>query len=122
VEGATGKSLVKEDGRAYMFSSPAVVNDTVFIGVLNGTLVARDAAIGKVLWEFQTDASKENKGRVLTAEGRFNVPMLFFDNWREGPLVAQDRQISVGSIFSSPLVANGIVYFGSTDGFMYAIE
>jgi outer membrane protein assembly factor BamB len=39
VEAATGKSLVKEDGRAYMFSSPAVVNDTVFFSsplVANG--------------------------------------------------------------------------------------
>ena len=115
IDAATGKSLVKEDGRAYMFSSPAVVNDTVFIGVLNGTLAARDSASGKLLWEFQTDASKENEGWVPTAERRFNVPMLFFDNWREGPLVAQDRQLSVGSIFSSPLVANGAVYFGSTD-------
>jgi outer membrane protein assembly factor BamB len=121
-DAATGKSLVKEDGGAYMFSSPTVVNDTAFIGVLNGTLAARDAASGKLLWEFQTDASKENKGWVLTAERRFNVPMLFFDNWREGPLVAQDRQLSVGSIFSSPLVANGAVYFGSTDGFVYAID
>ncbi len=121
-DAATGKSLVKEDGGAYMFSSPTVVNDTAFIGVLNGTLAARDAASGKLLWEFQTDASKGNKGWVLTAERRFNVPMLFFDNWREGPLVAQDRQLSVGSIFSSPLVANGAVYFGSTDGFVYAID
>lgn len=121
-DAATGKSLVKEDGRANMFSSPTVVNETVFIGVLNGTLAARDAASGKLLWEFQTDASKENKGWVLTAERRFNIPMLFFDNWREGPLVAQDREVSVGSIFSSPLVANGAVYFGSTDGFVYAID
>ena len=122
VEAATGKSLVKEDGGAYMFSSPAVVNDTVFIGVMNGTFVARDAETGKVLWEFQTDASKENKGWVLTAERRFNAPMLSFNNWKEGPLLAQDRQLSVGSIFSSPLVANGTVYFGSTDGFLYAID
>ena len=121
-EAATGKSLVKEDGRAYMFSSPAVVNDTVFIGVTNGTLAARDAATGKVLWEFQTDASKENKDWVLTADRRFNAPLLFFDNWKEGPLVAQDRQLSVGSIFSSPLIASGTVYFGSTDGFLYAID
>lgn len=121
-DAVTGKSLVKEDGRAYMFSSPTVVNDTVFIGVLNGILAARDAVSGKLLWEFQTDASKENKGWVLTAERRFNVPMLFVDNWREGPIVAQDRQLSVGSIFSSPLVANGAVYFGSTDGFVYAID
>jgi eukaryotic-like serine/threonine-protein kinase len=121
-EAATGKSLVKEDGGAYMFSSPAVVNDTVFIGVVNGTFMARDAQTGKVLWEFQTDASKQNKRWVLTAERRFNAPMLFFDNWKEGPLVAQDRQLSVGSIFSSPLVTNGTVYFGSTDGFLYAID
>jgi outer membrane protein assembly factor BamB len=122
VEAATGKSLLKQDGGAYMFSSPAVVNNTVFIGVLNGTFVARDAETGNVLWEFQTDASKENRGWVLTAERRFNAPILFFDNWREAPLVAQGRQLSVGSIFSSPLVANGTVYFGSTDGFLYAID
>src|SRR5215470_13839655 len=82
----------------------------------------RNAATGKVLWEFQTDASKENKGWVLTADRRFNAPLLFFDNWKEGPLVAQDRQLSVGSIFSSPLIASGTVYFGSTDGFLYAID
>jgi eukaryotic-like serine/threonine-protein kinase len=121
-EAATGKSLVKEDAGAYMFSSPAVVNDTVFIGVLNGTLIARDAQTGKMLWEFRTDASKENKGWVLTANRRFNIPMLFFDNWKEGPILALDREIGVGSIFSSPLVANATVYFGSTDGFLYAID
>ena len=121
-EAATGKSIVKQDGRAYMFSSPAVVNDTVFIGVLNGALEARDLTTGDLLWDFQTDASKQNKGWVLTADRRFNSPFLFFDNWREGPVVAEDRQFSVGSIFSSPLVANGVVYFGSTDGFLYAID
>ena len=75
-----------------------------------------------LLWDFQTEASKENKGWVLTSERRFNNPMLFFDNWREAPLLAQDRQTSVGSIFSSPLIADGVVYFGSTDGFLYALE
>jgi outer membrane protein assembly factor BamB len=121
-EAASGKSLVKEDGLAPMFSSPVVVNDTAFIGGLNGSLTARDAATGKVLWEFQTDASKENKGWVLTAERRFNNPLIFFDNWKEGPLVALIRELSVGSVLSSPLVAGGTVYFGSTDGFVYAID
>jgi outer membrane protein assembly factor BamB len=122
VEAATGKPVLKQQGKAYMFSSPAVTNDVVFIGVLNGTLEARDRTSGEVLWEFQTDASKANAGWVLTADRRFNNSLLFSDNWKEAPLLAQERQMSVGSIFSSPLVADGVVYFGSTDGYLYAIE
>jgi outer membrane protein assembly factor BamB len=121
-DAATGNSILKQDAGAYMFSSPAVAGDVVFIGVLNGTLQARDRNSGELLWEFQTEASKQNSGWVLTAERRFNNSLLFADNWREAPLVAQDRQMSVGSIFSSPLVANGVVYFGSTDGYLYALE
>ncbi len=122
VEAATGKPIYQQDGKAYIFASPAVADGVVFIGVLNGTLEARDLKTGALLWDFQTEASQENKGWVLTSERRFNNPMLFFDNWREAPLLAQDRQTSVGSIFSSPLIADGVVYFGSTDGSLYALE
>ena len=122
VDAFTGKSLVRQQGKAYMFSSPAIAGDVAFIGVLNGTLEARDANTGELLWDYQTDASKQNKGWVLTADRRFNQPLLFFDNWGDAPILAEDRQVSVGSIFSSPLVANGVVYFGSTDGFLYALE
>src|SRR6476646_7688101 len=40
VEGGTGKPILKLEDKAFMFSSPAVTNDVVFIGVLNGTLEA----------------------------------------------------------------------------------
>jgi outer membrane protein assembly factor BamB len=43
-------------------------------------------------------------------------------NWREAPIVGTDQQISIGGIFSSPLIVNGVVYFGSADGFLYAVE
>ena len=118
----TGKSLVRQQGKAYMFSSPAVAGNVVFIGVLNGTLEARDFDSGDLLWEFQTDASKRNPGWILTADGKFNAPLLFRSNWREAPLVATVQQSGVGSIFSSPLVVDGIVFFGSADGNMYALE
>jgi len=49
-------------------------------------------------------------------------PLLFYSNWREAPLVATDRQIGIGAVFSSPLVLNGVIYLGSTDGFLYALE
>jgi len=122
VDAATGKPVLKQQDKAYMFSSPTVVGDVVLIGVLNGTLEARDLKSGGVLWDFQTETSKQNKGWVLTADRKFNEPMLFHSSWREAPVLATEKEFNIGAIFSSPLVVNGVVYFGSTDGNLYAID
>jgi eukaryotic-like serine/threonine-protein kinase len=118
----TGKPIIRQQGKAYMFASPAVAGDVVFVGVLNGTLEARDLSTGNVLWEFRTEASKRNDGWALTADGRFNSSMLYWSSWREVPIVATMQQFGVGAIFSSPLVVNGVVFVGSADGNMYALE
>jgi outer membrane protein assembly factor BamB len=118
----SGKPLVRKQGSAFVFSSPAVAGNVVYVGVLNGTLEARDLESGDLLWEFQTEASKRNLGWVLTADRRFNVPLLYRSNWREAPIVASVQQSGVGSIFSSPLVVDGVVFFGSADGTLYALE
>jgi len=122
VDAATGKPLVEQQGRAYLFSSPTVAGSVVFIGVLNGTLEARDFASGELLWEFETEASKRNPGWALTAERRFNSPMLYGNVWNEAPVAATARQFAVGSIFSTPLVVGRVVYVASTDGTLYALE
>lgn len=122
VEASTGKELLKKEDKAYMFSSPVVAGDVVLIGVLNGTLQARDLKTGEPLWDFQTETSKQNRGWILTADRKFNEPMFFYSSWREAPIVGIDRQQNIGGIFSTPLVMNGVVYFGSTDGNLYALE
>ena len=122
VDAHTGKELVRQQGKAFIFASPAVAGSVVLVGVLNGTLQARDVSTGELLWEFRTEASKRNHGWVLTADGAFNVPLLYGNNWREAPLAASVRQFSVGSIFASPLVVDGVVYVGSADGAMYALD
>jgi hypothetical protein len=40
---------------------------------------------------------------VPDKERRFNNPLLFSSSWREAPIVAQHRQLSVGSYVSTPL-------------------
>ncbi len=122
VDAVTGKEIARQQGKAYVFASPSVAGNTVYVGVLNGTLEARDLDTGNLLWEYYTEASKRNDGWVLTADRQFNGPLLFWSNWREVPIVATARQFSVGSIFSSPLIVDGVVYFGSTDGNLYALE
>ncbi len=122
VDAATGKPVLEQQDKCYMFSSPAIAGDVVFIGVLNGTLQARDFTSGEVLWNFETELSKQNKGWVLTKDRAFNDPLLYHSTWREDPLAAADQQFAIGAIYSSPLVVNGVVYFGSTDGYLYALE
>ncbi len=118
----TGKPVLQQDSKAYVFSSPSVAGDVVLLGVPNGTLEARDRASGQLLWDYQTDASRRNTDWVLTAEHKYNTPLLFHSAWREAPLIGADREFSVGSIFSSPLVVGGVIFVGSADGNLYAIE
>src|ERR1700681_4443329 len=46
LDAETGKPIVKRQDKAYIFSSPTVAGDLVFIGILNGTLQARDLDSG----------------------------------------------------------------------------
>jgi outer membrane protein assembly factor BamB len=122
VDARTGKPVAKQLSKAFMFGSPSVARGIAYQPVTNGMLEARDAATGDLLWTFRTEASRENKGWALTAEGRFNNPMNFPSGNGEAQIIATSRQFSVGSMFSTPWVAQNAIYVGSTDGNVYAIE
>jgi outer membrane protein assembly factor BamB len=122
VDAAAGKSLVRQSTKAYVFSSPSVADGVIYLGILNGTLEARDLNTGEVLWSFETEASLQNRNWTLTADRKFNSAMMFTSSWREAPIIALEMQNSVGPFYSSPLIANGVVYVGSGDGYLYAIE
>ena len=123
VDAATGRpAQAVGSTRAYVFGSPTIAGDTVLLGVLNGSLQARDRADGHVLWEFRTEAAKANRDWVLSADGRFNSGLLFTSSWGDASAEGARRQESVGSFFATPLVADGTVFIGSADSNFYAIE
>jgi len=122
LDAAAGKPIYKQDTKAYVFSSPAVADDVAYIGILNGTLEARDLNTGQLLWDFQTELSRQNHNWILTPDRKFNTDLLYSSTWREAPLASVDRQFAIGGFFSSPLVVNGVVYVGSADGYLYALE
>ena len=76
-------------------ASPAVAGDRVYVGSADGTLYALDASSGREVWRFQTE------GRTLES-GKFGF----------------DRR----TIQASPAVADGRVFVGSRDGFLYALD
>ena len=124
LDAKTGRLRFNFDAKAYMFSSPALAGDLAYAGDHNGRLYAIDSKTGKLVWEFQTDASKKDPYKVLNADGSVNQKSIYapvFGDF-EDMYVAMFKFMSVGTIVSSPVVDKGAVYFGSMDGNLYALQ
>ncbi len=94
VDAATGELKWQFTTKGDPWSSPAVSNGTVYIGSTGGYLYALDAAAGTELWKVKTDAALKT------------VDPVRFD----------------GGVVSSPVVVDGVIYFGGLDGKLYAVS
>lgn len=123
LDAKTGRLRWNFDAKGYTFSSPAIAGNLVLIGCHNGRLYALDAATGALNWTFQTDAAKSDRLDVLNDDGSFKQESFapLFGDYQDMVLDVY-RYISVGGIVSSPMVDHGVVYVGSLDGNLYALE
>ena len=124
LEAKTGRLRFNFDAKAAVFSSPALAGELVYFGSENGKLYALDTKTGKQAWVFQTDASKTDPNKVLKADGSFDVQKMYapyFHDYQD-MILAMEKTFSVGAIWSSPVVDGGVIYFGSSDGNLYALQ
>jgi outer membrane protein assembly factor BamB len=123
LDAKTGRLRFNFDAKAYMFSSAALAGDLAYVGDHNGKLYAIDAKSGKLVWEFQTEASKTDTLKLLNADGSLKQEAFapIFGDF-EDMYIDFYKFISIGAIMSSPVVDKGVVYFGSTDGNLYALQ
>jgi len=87
-------------------SSPAVDGGVVFFASYDGNFYAVDTATGKKQWSFKTAGERRFAGKHLHG----SVPM------------AETMPDPFDFYLSSPTVWNGVVYFGSGDGNVYALD
>lgn len=81
------------------WSSPAVVDGVVYIGNVDYMGLA--------------DPASRVTGSLLALDEKTGA-----EKWRVTTKPVRD----IGGVFSSPLVADGLVYFGGLDGFVYAVK
>jgi outer membrane protein assembly factor BamB len=105
-----------------IFSSPAIAGDTVYFGSHDGTLTAVDLKAGKVAWTFKTDGARLNLAGLSKPDGTTNYETIFTENFYDNMVIGVYRLFATGAILSSPVVAGDSVYFGSTDGNLYALN
>jgi outer membrane protein assembly factor BamB len=102
----TGAVRWKFATKGRVSSSPAVAGGLVYVGSYDGKLYALDAASGTQRWQFATEGERRFSARHLHgAEPATEVMPDPFDVF-----------------LSSPAVSDAVVYFGSGDGYLYALE
>jgi len=123
LDAKTGRLRFNFHAGAYIFSSPALAGDLAYVGDHTGKLYAIDAKTGKLAWEFQTEASKKDVLKLLNPDGSLNQDAFapVFGDF-EDMYIDMYRLISIGGIVSSPVVDRGVVFFGSLDGNLYAVQ
>lgn len=122
LDAKSGRLRFNFDAKAYVFSSAALAGDLAYFGDHNGRLYAVDARKGTLAWEFQTEGSKRDPLKVLSADGslvREAFAPLFGDF--QDMYLDFNRFVSIGAVVSSPVVDGGVAYFGSMDGNLYAV-
>ena len=82
----------------------------------NGWLRALDIKTGALKGEFQTEGNKANAAKYVDGEGKLKMGEIYPDMTLDGVMIGLDRMYSLGSVLSSPVVANGVVYFGDASG------
>jgi outer membrane protein assembly factor BamB len=105
-----------------MFGSPAIAGDLLYQPSEDGKLHAIDLKTQKVAWEFQTEASRQNLAAFSKPDGTPDYAKAFTENFYENMVSGVNKMYAVGMILSSPVVVNNTIYFGSTDGNLYAIN
>lgn len=102
-----------------VYGTATAYNDIIYFGTFDGKLTGVDYLTGGMKWEFQTESSKSNYSQIYNDEGEFKKGFEIYGAEYE----ASEAKIhTLGSILSNPIIENDIVYFGSSDGYLYAVK
>ena len=104
------------------FSSPSIAGSTLYLAGHDGKLVAIDLTSWKIVWTFQTDGSLKNLAGLRKPDGSPRYEAAFASRFYDDLLVGVNKMHSVGMILSSPVISGNVLYFGSADGNLYALQ
>jgi eukaryotic-like serine/threonine-protein kinase len=105
-----------------IFASPSIAGNTLYVAGQDGKLVALDLNSRKPLWTFQSEASRQNLPALSKPDGSPNYEAAFTSNFYDDMLVGIGKLHTAGAMLASPVISGGIVYIGTADGNLYALQ
>ena len=122
LDAASGKRIWELQTSGPVHSTPAVAGDMLFLGLLDGTVMALDRKTGQTRWKFRTRnyvfcSPTVLDGVLYTGSGDGKIYAL---DAQTGGLIWTHR--TGGSILYTPAVRDGILYASSADRMLYSIS
>jgi FOG: WD40-like repeat len=122
LDAKTGKGLGAADLKGWpLFSSPALSGDMLYVGSMRGEMQAIDMSGRTGGWRFTTAASK-GAAAFAKPDGGLDWGKLFPTSFYDDAVTGYVKLLDLGAILASPVVADGVVYVGATDGNLYAVK
>ncbi|MEM9077617.1 MAG: PQQ-binding-like beta-propeller repeat protein [Bacteroidota bacterium] len=102
-----------------IYSQATSYKDDIVFSTFDGKIMSANQRTGKSKCIFQTQASKENYHKIFKSDGSFvDGFKLYGPNYLESESMIHD----LGSILSDPVIHNDKLFFGSSDGYLYALQ
>jgi outer membrane protein assembly factor BamB len=125
LDAKTGEKKYSVKANGYLYSSHAISGHTAFYGDFTGNFYALDLnSRGKSLQTFSTESRNLNASGILNKNGDLDFThaagkedLTFYSS----SVKVMNIFYTMGSIVSSPSISGNTVYFGSADGFLYAL-
>ena len=104
------------------YSSPAIVDNIVYVGASDKYFYAIDLKKGRVIWEFSTSGAVESSPTVHNSRVYFGTGygILYCLDTKDGHEIWRFQAKT--EIISSPVVEGDAVYFNSADDKLYALK
>ena len=103
------------------YNTPVGYDTLVITGCFDGCLYGFGESRGRVQWKFETDGSKKNYSTVYDSTGHFRKDFQMYGS--DSITVASEEKImNLGAVLSTPVIKDGVIYFGSADGNFYAVS
>ncbi len=90
----------------------------IYFGCFNGGLYRINHLNGKLEEVFRTPGSKRNYFEVYNENGEFKEGFELYGNEMEA---SENKILDLGAILSTPVIDDGIIYFGDSNGVIYAV-
>jgi len=117
----SGKILYWLPTNIFAFSSPAIAGSHAYFGTFDGLLHVVDLKKRAYAGAFAAPGFSANGPRFLGPDGKLKDEIWSGPTLDDSIVDIHTKLFSMGSILSSPAVQDGVVYFGSVDGKLYAL-